>query len=345
VSLRGRPADASPEGRQAFFEALRSSAAGIPGVTRVGLATELPYSGSGIVTVMMPEGTEDQDQGEWIGAVAVLGDFLQALGARVVEGRPLDPEGVDADRQVALVNEAFVRTYWPDGGALDRTIKSGGPEVEDEGRYEVVGVLADVRAAPGEEPPPKMYVPYALERWNRMQILLETEGDPAALVPALRERVAGLDPGLPLGEVVTLEQVASEALARPRFYRVLFASFALVALLLATVGVYGTTAYATQSRAREFGIRLALGEDRRGVVMGAVRRAGGVVIAGAVVGTAVALLAADILSGTLRMVDVRAPGPYLLMAGTVVAAGLLAAWIPARRLSRIDPARTLREEG
>ncbi|HSM05237.1 MAG TPA: FtsX-like permease family protein, partial [Longimicrobiales bacterium] len=95
----------------------------------------------------------------------------------------------------------------------------------------------------------------------------------------------------------------------------------------------------------EFGIRIALGEDRRGVVAGAVRRAGAVVLAGVVAGTAAALLAADILTGSLRMVDARAPGPYLLMAGVVVAVGLLAAWVPARRLSRIDPARTLRDEG
>ncbi len=345
VSLRGRPADASPGERHAFFDAVRASAEALPGVTRAGLATELPYSGSSLISVMMPEGTEDREQGEWIGVVALMGEFLEALGARVVEGRLLDPDGVDADRQVALVNEAFVRTYWPDGRAVGRTIKSGGPDVDDEGSFEVVGVLADVRAAPGEAPPPKMYVPYGLERWNRMVLLLETEGDPASLVPGLRERIAGLDPGLPLGEVLTLDEVASEALARPRFYRLLFASFALVALLLATVGVYGTTAFATQARAREFGIRMALGEDRRGVVAGAVRRAGAVVLAGAVAGTGVALLAADILSDTLRMVDARSPGLYLLMGCTVVGVGLLAAWIPARRLSRIDPARTLREEG
>ncbi len=346
VNLRGRPDGESDELRTTFLDRLEASAASIPGVVRVATATEIPYSGSAYVGIMMPEGVGDASEGEWIPTVAIGGAYFEALGMRFVEGRPFDTT-TDDERSLAVVNEAFVRRYWPNGQAVGRMIKSGGPGVDDEGSYRVVGVVADVRVEPGQEAPPKMYVDYGHEPFSAAQLILQTGSSATAtdaVVSRLRTIVAELDPGLPLGGVVTIESVARSALSQPTFYTTIFASFGFAALFLALVGVYGTTAYATATRRREIGIRIALGEDRGQVVWGIVRRTAMVVCAGLVAGGLCAGALGGLSGDALRLVDARDPVTYLAVGLLMLAAGLIAAWVPAYRLTRLDPAQTLRTE-
>ena len=183
----------------------------------------------------------------------------------------------------------------------------------------------------------------------------------AAAVPALGQPGAGaslpdstgtgpfssikeIDPGLPVGDIRTLDAVASRVMAGPMFYATLFGGFAIVALLLAIVGVYGTTASATRARSREAGIRLVLGA-RKGQVVGAlVARSGAAVAVGVALGMAGALAASAALSDVLRHVPPRDVATYAIVAFLVVATGVLAAWIPAAAAGRADPVTTLREE-
>jgi len=141
-----------------------------------------------------------------------------------------------------------------------------------------------------------------------------------------------------------VESRASRALARPRFYTGLFGGFAALALLLAVVGVYGTTAFAARSRTREIGIRLALGADGRQVVGGMVGRTGVTLAAGVTLGLAVAAVLAPLLADNLLQVDPRNALTYLVVAVAVLTTGLVAAWLPARRAGAVDPALTLRQE-
>lgn len=343
VSLGGRPAGESAETRQAFVRSLDEAARAIPGVGNVAFATELPYSGNSLVSMMTPEGYEDEPQGQWMPMVAVEADYFEAFGIRVVEGRLFDTATED-DAQLALVNEAFVRRYWPEGNVLGRSIKSGGPDVEDEGRYEVIGVVADVRTGPGEPVPPKMYTDYAWEPFARFNIVLEVDGPTSTAVTGLRAAVAELDPGLPLTNVTTLEAVEEEALQRPTFYATIFSTFGITALILALIGVYGTTAYATAARSREIGIRVALGEGRGSILTAILGRTFLVVGLGVGVGLAAAAASARFGSDALRLIDAVDPITYAAVSVVVLAAGLVAAWFPATSLTRIDPADTLRRE-
>ena len=306
-------------------------------------ATELPYTGNNLVNIMTPEGHEDDPDGFWMPTVSVDGAYFEALGIEFVDGRPFDTASED-DLAYAVVNEAFVRRFWPEGRAVGRLVKSGAPDV-DEGSFEVVGVIADVRAVPGEEPPPKVYVDYSQEPFSRVDVLLQFEGPTEETVRALRSAVADLDPGLPLARVVTLSAVRDQALAAPTFFALLFSSFGVAALVLALVGVYGTTAYATATRTREIGIRVALGEQGASVLSAILWRTATVVGSGVALGSAAALAAGSIGADTLRLVRATDPLTYAGVAFLVLASGLIAAWLPARRLTRIDPSRALRAEG
>lgn len=142
-----------------------------------------------------------------------------------------------------------------------------------------------------------------------------------------------------------MESLGWEALARPRFYTALFGGFAAIALLLAVVGVYATTSYATRSKTREIGIRMALGALARRIVIGVVARTGSVVGLGIALGLAAASLSSRLMEDVLSDVSPSEPAAYAVVALLVLAAGVIAAWVPAGRAGRIDPSRTLREDG
>jgi predicted permease len=336
------------------WERLLDGARTLPGVTAAAVATQAPYAGTRVVSMYRPEGTEGTegagtaassgaDEGVFVVTVMVAGDYAATLGGTLVEGRGFLPAD-DGSTAVALVNEAFVRRYWPGEPAAGRRVRSGGAGVEDEPVYEVVGVLADVRTHAGREVPPHIFLPLRESPWRDMELMVRAEGDVTALAPALRALVRRVDPNLPISRIGTVQGLAHEGLARPRFYTVLFGGFAAVALLLAIVGVYGTTAYATRARVREIGIRMALGARRRQVVAATVLKTGAAVALGVVLGLAGAWGSARAMTDVLTYVTPRDGAAFTLVAFGVLAAGLLAAWVPAGRAGRVDPATTLREE-
>jgi putative ABC transport system permease protein len=177
-----------------------------------------------------------------------------------------------------------------------------------------------------------------------MELIVRAEGDVAALAPALRALVRRVDPTLPVTRIGTVRALANQGRARPRFYTALFGGFATVALLLAVVGVYGTTAYATRTRMREIGIRMALGARRRQVVAATVFRTGAAVALGVSLGLAGAWAGSRAMGDVLTYVAPRDGAAFALVAIVVLSAGLMAAWLPAGRAGRVDPATTLRED-
>jgi predicted permease len=329
--------------RPPFWTALLESARGLPGVTRAALTTQLPYAGTSMMATYTPEG-EAGRSGAFIPTAAVGGDFLGTLGIPLLDGRPFADADARGGEPVALVTEAFVREFWPDGRAIGRRVREGLPDERADTTYTVVGVIGDLRTEPGAPPAPQVYLPLASLRPRRMDVIVRTEGEAAALAPALRAIVRRADPGLPVTSVRTIQSIASTALARPRFYTALFGGFALVALALALVGVYGTTAYATRTRRRELGIRVALGARRSTLVAGVIGPTGLLLLAGVAVGLAAAAAGSRALGDVLLHVRPRDTMTYGTVGGLVLAAGLAAAWLPARRASRLDPAATLRED-
>ena len=328
----------------AVWERLLEASRALPGVSAAAVVTQVPYTGDRMASMYRPEGNGPESiEGTFIVTVVAGGDYLSAMGTSLVEGRWFDATD-DGSSATAVVNEAFVRRFWPGETGPGRHVLSGAAGIDDEPVYEVVGVLSDMITRPGQDVGPRIYLPLRGEPSRRMEVVVRTGGDAAGLAPALRELVRRLDPSLPVTAVRTVEWLGREALSRPRFYATLFGSFALIALVLAVVGVYGTTAYATRSRTREIGIRLALGARRVRVVRGVVASTGTVVAAGVALGLALAAIAARGMADVLHRVTPGDVPSYAAVAVLVLLAGVAAAFVPAARAGAIDPATTLREE-
>jgi putative ABC transport system permease protein len=321
------------------WQRILDGARALPGAESVALATQAPWDGSRVMSTYRPQGYEDRESSFAI-SVSVAGDYLDALGTSLVEGRALRPDD-EGSAPVVLVNEAFTRRFWPGEPAVGKLVHSG---EEDEEVYTVVGVVADVRTRPGREVDAHVFHTLSDAPWRRMEVLVRTSGDGASLAPALRVLVRDIDPGLPVTDIRTMDAVSDEVMATPRFYAMLFGGFAAIALMLAIVGVYGTTAIATRANLREAGIRLVLGARAGQVVSALVARSGAAVAAGALLGLGGAGLASAAFADGLRHVPAIDAPTYATVALVVVATGVVAAWIPAAAAGRADPVTTLREE-
>lgn len=323
----------------AVWQRILESAVALPGARTAAVATQAPWDGSRIASTYRPEGWEREDA-VFATTVAVAGDYVDALGTRLVAGRALTAED-EVGEPVVLVNESFADRYWPGQPAVGKIVRSG---EEDEAVYRVVGVLADVRTRPGRDVFPHVFHPLREVPWREMEVLVRASGDASALAPGLREVIRRIDPELPVTSIRTMATLSSRALAAPRFYAGLFGAFATVALLLAVVGVYGTTAYATRARLREAGIRLVLGARSDQVVGALVVRSGLAVASGVALGLTAAALASTAMTDTLRYVEPRDWATYAVVGLLVVGTGIMAAWIPAGAAGRADPATTLKAE-
>jgi predicted lysophospholipase L1 biosynthesis ABC-type transport system permease subunit len=254
-----------------------------------------------------------------------------------------------------VVSETFARTHgpwWNAGRPPDRSALGSRLQIyrEDEQAAEVVGVVSDVlqRRLDGPEPRGTIYVthaqaPLVLGVFRSMTLTVRSSLEPTSLVGAIRREVQAVDPSVPLDEVRTLEQVVADATATRRFSMVLQMLFALVALSLAAVGLYGVLAYTVARRAGEIGIRMALGAKRFDVQRMVVVQGMGIVAVALVLGVGAALALGRLLGSLLFGVAPGDPVTYATVVGVLLAVALLACWIPARRASRMDPAEALRD--
>ena len=339
--------DAYPtdEERSAFFAALLRDVEALPGVRAAGGTNILPLSPSRNQTWARPEGLEvpEGEEPPLVSWHQVLPGTFEALGIPVLRGRGFTPRDDATAPSVVAVNESLARTFWPERDALGRRVAMGsGP---DPRWATVVAVVGDVRQRGlAAEPTPELYVPFLALPRTAASLVARTDGGPAGLLPAMRERAQELDPSLPLDDYGTLADHVRASVTAPRFYAGLLAAFAALALLLAVVGVYGTTAYAVAQRRHEVGVRMALGARGRDVSALLVRRGARLTALGLALGLGGALLATRVLEDFVYGVTPTDPATLAAVTATLGGLGLLAAWLPARRAARQDPARTLRSE-
>jgi predicted lysophospholipase L1 biosynthesis ABC-type transport system permease subunit len=253
--------------------------------------------------------------------------------------------GDDADTPVVvLANETLARQIWPGESAVGKRIAM---PWNDTILAEVVGVVGDVRyVGPDVEAHPMLYFDHRqFVAFPQMTLVVRTrEGDPMSVVPAMRAALKELDPRLPLYNVRSMEGLFGEAIARARFAAWCMGVFALLALLLAAVGLYGVMANATQQRTSEIGVRLALGASR-GSVSGMIVREGMLLVGVALlIGAVSAAALSRYLESLVFDVSPTDPLTFGAMALLLAATGLVACWLPARRASAIDPAETIRSE-
>ena len=273
----------------------------------------------------------------------IVGDFFRALRIPVVAGRGFAPGDTAGAPLVALVNGALARRYFADADPVGRLIHIGNDG--DGVNRTVIGLLGDTRENGLDSPPvPEVYYPFAQGPEPILSLAIRTSGDPRAVLPAVRQALAGVDPAIGFFAVRTMDELLAGTLARRRFNLEMLAGFAIAALLVSAVGLYGVIAYSASQRLREIGIRMALGAPRRAVVWLFLRE--GLVLAGigAGVGLVVSLALSHVLASQLYGVGAADPVAFLGVAGMLGAVAFLAVYFPARRATRVDPVVALRSD-
>ena len=248
---------------------------------------------------------------------------------------------------MAIVSERIVREYFPGGPAeaLGRRVRIG-----DRGEWRtVVGVAADIRQMGLDQAvQPMLYVPFQQERDEvfvlRFVSFVVRTATPASVAEGIRAEIRRAAPDLPIQATVTMDEAVAASVAPPRFRMWLLALFAMAATLIATCGIYGLMAYAVTQRRREIGVRMALGAERRDVLRLVLMRALRIVVGGLLAGLAGAAGVTRVLQRFLFGVTPTDPIAFATVTLLLMAVGLLAAWLPARRATRIDPVRALRAE-
>jgi putative ABC transport system permease protein len=273
--------------------------------------------------------------------------LFDALGAGLVEGRTFtEAETENPQAEVAIVNRGLAGRFWPGGSAIGRRL--GLVDAGATRWLTIVGIAPEVHYEEfGEETAQSrldVYVPYARLGWRTMGLILRTQGSPASLVAPVRRAVRALDASLPAYDVRTMREVRAYTTWEQRFFGETMGAFATSALLLACLGVYGVLAYTVGRRAREIGVRMALGARPADVTRLVVGE--GALLAGAGVAGGLLLSAsgARLLAGSLYGVSAADPAMFAQMAAFLVASVLLASWLPARRAARIDPMAALRQD-
>lgn len=347
-----------PAAADAFWHRLADRMRALPGVRHAALVQNLPPAHPSWTNAITLPGRSPRAPGEpdWKTDNMQIfdDDAVQTLGARIVRGRGFSASDAPGAPPVALINASFAATLMRGRDPIGQKVQllfNGMPA------FTVVGVIADIKTNGVDQPAGAELI---LPLWqfssvwahpvaaSRMYCVLRTTGEPQALIPAIQQAVAELDPGLAAFELRTLDDAVWEAVARPRFLMFLLIAFAASALLLAAIGIYGVMAHTVAQRTREIGLRVALGARPGQVRAMVLRQAGALVAVGGVAGLAVAITLAAALDGALRTLFYGEPLVQpVVLAGVVVgvtAAALLATWIPVRRATEVQPTVALRTE-
>jgi predicted permease len=340
-----------PEERGARVERLREAAVAAPGVRSASLSARRLLTGGGWASnnrVAVGDGPLlPEDRGNRIWRNATTPGWFETMGIPLLSGRDFNDRDRVGSPLVAIVNEAFTRRYLPGQQPIGQTLRVGS---ENAPRYEIVGVVADaVYTAPRDGMLPQLYVPLAQRDprgWNSWaDAVLTIKAVPGQRALVEREVAAALtqdDPTLVFTSS-TFDQMVDATATQERLIAMMSAFFGALALLLAGLGLYGVVAHAVSARRTEIGLRMALGALPAGIVRLVFRRVGVFIVAGLALGLAGSLWAARLIAPLLFEVEARDPTTFAGTAAVLVAIGVLAAWVPARRAARLDPATVLRE--
>ena len=334
------------DGQQAaFYDLLLDKARTIPGVLGVAGVSVLPLSGNNMVIGFSLEGEPRGDgvppqHGEMLDVVTT--DFFSVMKVPLRAGRLFTNQDDSTSTPVIIVNEAFAKKYWPGQNPLGKRVSAG---YNSDTLRAVVGVVGNVRRqALDKEAAPAMYLAYHQASYSGLTLLLRTRDNATNVPAALRRELASLDPDQTLGKIQPMEVVLASSLARQRFSASLLGIFAMVALALSAVGIFGVMTAMVTQRTRELAVRLALGAHPRKVLQLVMSHGASLAGIGIVIGLFGAFALSRVVAGLLYNVGASDPVTLLGVSLLLAAVALLACYIPARRATRLDPIITLREE-
>ena len=329
-------------GQDRFFDELFTRIGALPGVVAVGGSGNIPLRGGASASFAIDGRPHTGDKLPEVGYQPVSDDWFRAMSIPLQRGRRFSPADHNDAPGVVILNESARRQFWPTGDPIGARIRLG-PDPSTPWAT-VVGVVGDVRTGVTDDPRPTAYVSARQDHWGGLAIVVRTAGDPMTLLPAVRREVRAIDASVPVSDARTMRDVQAMQLTDRRLPMQLMAAFALLALALAAVGVYGVMAYSVAARTREIGVRVALGA-RPGNVFGMVLRQGlGAAAAGLTLGFIGAAALGRLLTALLYGISPTDTATFAGVAAVLVAVVLAACLIPARRAIRIDPLEALRSE-
>ena len=339
-----------PGKRNAFYQNVLQHVEAVPGVVSAGYTTAIPLSWKGGTTGVFPEGTSEPVPGVSYDAIhrQVSSNYLQTMSIPLRQGRYFTAQDNEQAMAVAIINETMAREYWPNGDAVGRRFKLGDP-AEDTPWFTIVGIVGDVRqmgidvAVKGE-----MYLPYGqvapYDFYAPRDLVLRTNGDPFSVVGAVRQAIRAVDPDQPVSNVATMEEVLGREASQRRLGMILLTAFAVLALLLASLGIYGVLAYFVTQHRNEIGVRLALGATPARILLLVLQKGMKLTLVGVVIGLVASFALTRLMTSLLFGVNAVDPLTFVAVPLLLAVVALFACWIPARRAARVDPMVALRYE-
>jgi putative ABC transport system permease protein len=342
VSLPGKKYPESDQ-QAAFFTQLVEKVAALPGVQAVGVTQSLPIQ-SDYVLGFNIQGRPPDPPGEDVSTnyYAVSPDYFKAMGIALIRGRIFTEQDRKDAPRVAIINETMAKKYFPDEDPIGKHINvTNGPE-----RFrEIVGIVSDVKQYGLDRPTTaQTYEPYLQTPFSSMTLIVRTEGNPASLSAAIRSQVLAVDKDQPVSRIRLLDQVVSDSVAKQRFSMTLLGVFAVLALILAAVGLYGVMSYAVTQRTHEIGIRMALGASARDVLKLVIGQGMMLALIGIGIGLVASFGLTRLMASLLFGVSATDPVTFAVISVVLTGVALGACFVPARRALKVDPMVALRYE-
>jgi putative ABC transport system permease protein len=345
------PGTTYKEGPQAtaFYRELLTKVQNLPGVEAAGAIDALPLAGGGNLFAFYVEGQTLQPTDKTPDAEyrVVTPEYFQTMNIPLLRGRYLSEQDGPNTPNAFVINDTIARRYFAGEDPIGKRMNLG--NADNPNWYTVVGIVQDTRQRSlGADPYPQMYAVNTQVSRRSMTLVVRTAGNPDAMIPTIRSTITAMDNALALNNARTMAQVMAQSIARPRFNMLLMSLFAVTALLLAAVGIYGVMAYSVTQRTHEIGVRMALGASSSDVLKMVVGQGMGLTLAGVCIGLVGAFvitrLVSSLLSGLLFQVGTNDPWTFAGIALLLALVALLACLIPARRATKVDPMAALRYE-
>jgi putative ABC transport system permease protein len=328
-----------------FYKELVSRVESMPGVASAAVINYLPLGGSNSSSSFLIEGTPEPPPGqEFVGRYRVCSPkCFETLGIRLERGRAFTDEDRAGATPVIIINQTLANRYWPNDDAVGKRMRFTGPLDQNPWR-QVVGIVQDVKHDLNLPITPDYYLPHAQDPWNGMVLVAKTKVEPSSLAGPIRGQIWAIDKDQPVFDIHTMEQVRSISMAVYSFSFAILAIFAVIALMLAAIGIYGVMAYAVSQRTHEIGIRMALGARARDVLGLVIKTGMAMAVIGVVAGLAIAWAATRFMKSLLVQVSPTDALTLSLVSLGLLVVALLACLLPARRATKVDPLVALRYE-